>query len=103
VEAVFAKMDTLVLERIAKIMSYIKTTAGVCVCRERAFVLPLDCSQVCLAHEHACRCVSMRVYACGRGSVRHALGYTRTRKVKRELLDRAHIPAPSSPTPAHTK
>jgi len=28
VEAVFAKMDTLVLERIAKIMSYIKTTAG---------------------------------------------------------------------------
>jgi hypothetical protein len=29
VEAVFAKMDTLVLERIAKIMSYIKTTAGV--------------------------------------------------------------------------
>jgi len=31
VEGVFAKMDTLVLERIAKIMSYIKTTAGACV------------------------------------------------------------------------
>lgn len=27
-ESVFAKMDTLVLDKIAKIMSYIKTSAG---------------------------------------------------------------------------